>query len=164
MWITDVVIFHQIEALPSFWRDSKWHFNLFLMMPVEALRSESFEDPGIIRPFLSGLHFSKISVDMSFHIWVDTKKKFCLVVFSFTRGTSSLSFSVFGRNESRLRIEIGVLNLRILNVFMKRWYLYRFWTFEQGFCWLKGKVFLGIVIFCSSGTSTCFIKVLVITV
>ena len=76
------------------------------MTPVDALRSESVEDPGMIIPFLLGQHFSKISTDMSFHIWVDLKKKFCFVVFNLTRGTSSLSLLVLGRNEIKLEIEI----------------------------------------------------------
>ena len=98
---------YHVDGSPELCWESKNFFNLFLITPVDAARSESFAEPGIISPLLVGLHLSNNSGDISFHFSVDIETKLCLVLFSLTSGTLSLILSLLGRKAIRLRMETG---------------------------------------------------------
>ena len=90
-----------------------------LTKPVEELRSEFSEEPGITSPYWLGGQRLRISSLRSFHIFDALKVKFCCDTFNFTRGSISVSFSFFGRKVISSRAEIGVDVLRILKICMK---------------------------------------------
>ena len=111
---------YHVSVLPELCWESKISFNFFLIIPVDADKSEFFAEPGISSPFLVGTHLSNTSGDISLQISTDLDTKLCLVFCNLTRGTLSLILSFFGRNVNKFWMDIGDLNFNTLKVSINR--------------------------------------------